>query len=375
MILRRFLPAVLFSALLVALYLSLPDRDALGRSLPVSLALGAGLGVVLQRTRFCFWCNAADWFRDRNPAGLLAIVTALAAGAFGHWVIAGVWVPDPYAGRLPPDAHIGPVSWTLAAGAFVFGLGMAISGSCVSAHFYRLGEGAYGSIIALLGAAVGFGLGFLSWNWLWLNDVITAPVIWIPAWLGHDGALALTLTLLAAAAGWLTLRARGAAVVPGRWPGVLGGALVGFIATLAWFRVGPLGVTAELGSLSRTAAVGLKLLPETLLGLDGLRGCATVVKEAQLSRNGVFVIGLVLASATSAHIAGDWRPVFPAPRDLPRLFIGGIMLGWGAMVALGCTVGVILSGIMVGALSGWVFAGTCLAGAWAGWLIRERFTR
>lgn len=34
-----------------------------------------------------------------------------------------------------------------------------------------------------------------------------------------------------------------------------------------------------------------------------------------------------------------------------------------AMVALGCTVGVILSGIMVGALSGWVFAVACFTRA------------
>ena len=34
------------------------------------------------------------------------------------------------------------------------------------------------------------------------------------------------------------------------------------------------------------------------------------------------------------------------------------------MVALGCTVGVLLSGIMAGALSGWVFAIACLGGIW-----------
>ena len=43
-------------------------------------------------------------------------------------------------GRLPPGAHIAPVSWVLGAGAFSFGVGMAIAGSCISAQFYRLGE-------------------------------------------------------------------------------------------------------------------------------------------------------------------------------------------------------------------------------------------
>ena len=36
------------------------------------------------------------------------------------------------------------------------------------------------------------------------------------------------------------------------------------------------------------------------------------------------------------------------------------------MTALGCTVGVLLSGIQAGALSGWVFLVFCAAGAIAG---------
>lgn len=358
---------------LSALYLTLPARDALGRPLPLSLALGAGFGLVLQRTRFCFWCIARDWFERRDPRGLLGILAALAVGAAGYAAIFGAWVPNPFAGRLPPDAHVGPVSLTLALGAFVFGLGMAISGSCISAHLYRLGEGVFGSVVALAGALAGFVLGFLSWNALYLWDIHRAVVIWLPAHLGHAGSLAASLAVLAMAALWLLTRPAPAEApdprhpLARRWPAVVGGILVGMIATIAYLRVGPLGVTAELGSIARTAADGAGWLPGTLYGLDGFAGCATLVKETVLSRNGVFVIGLVLASLASAALAGDFRPAWPMRARLPRLFLGGVMLGWGAMVALGCTVGVLMSGIMAGALSGWVFLIACYAGAWSGW--------
>lgn len=374
------LPVFVLAALaLVVLGLTMPDRDPLGRSLPVSLALGAAFGLVLQRGRFCFWCIWRDWLALRDPGGLIAILTALAIGAIGYALVFAVWVPDPSSGRLPPDAHVGPVSLTLAAGAFSFGLGMAISGSCISAHFYRLGEGSFGSLVALAGASVGFMLGFLSWNTLYLADLYRAPVIWLPKWLGHSGALALTLAVLAGLA-FPLLRAPLPQPVPAttareavlgrRWPAVLTGTLIGWIAVLAYFRAGPLGVTAELGSLARTAASAAGWLPQTLLGLDGFAGCTTLVKETLLSRNGVFVIGMILAATLSATLAGDWKPGLPPLRDLPRLFAGGLMLGWGAMVSLGCTVGVLLSGIMAGAFSGWVFAAFCLAGAWAGWRLR-----
>ncbi|MBK4217142.1 YeeE/YedE family protein [Paracoccus caeni] len=369
----------IFAALaLIVLYLNLPDRDALGRSLPVSLLLGGAFGLVLQRSRFCFWCISRDWFADRDPRGLLGILAALAVGIIGYAAIFGVWLPNPASGRLPPDAHIGPVSITMIAGSFVFGIGMALSGSCISAHFYRLGEGAFGSVIALLGAFIGFGLGFLSWNTLYVLDIYRAKVIWLPTYLGHGGALLVSLGLLGVAALWLLCQPMPAQpedhrfVLARRWPAVVGGILVGWIAMIAYFRVGPLGVTAELGSLARTSADAVGWLPQTLHGLDSFAGCATVVKEALFSRNGVFVIGMVLASAVSATLAGDWKPAPPAIRTLPRLFIGGLMLGWGAMVALGCTVGVLLSGIMAGALSGWVFLVACFAGAWIGWHLRGK---
>lgn len=365
---RLVLPMTAIAALMLLWFL-LPARDAIGRPLPLSLALGAAFGIVLQRSRFCFWCIARDWFDQGDPRGLLGILAALAVGAVGYAAIFEAWVPNPFAGRLPPDAHVGPISVTMATGALVFGLGMAVSGSCISAHLYRLGEGAFGSLVALAGVLAGFVLGFLSWNTLYLWDIHRSVVIWLPAHLGHAGSLALTLGVLGAVALWLR-RKPAPDPAPDRWPAVTGGLLVGFIATIAYLRVGPLGVTAELGSIARTGAGAADWLPVTLHGLDGFAGCATLIKETVLSRNGVFVIGLVLASLASATLAGQFRPVWPRPARLPRLFVGGLMLGWGAMVALGCTVGVLMSGVMAGALSGWVFLICCYAGGWLGWRLR-----
>nr|WP_305803839.1 YeeE/YedE thiosulfate transporter family protein [Ancylobacter sp. FA202] len=58
-------------------------------------------------------------------------------------------------------------------------------------------------------------------------------------------------------------------------------------------------------------------------------------------------------------------PRRPQWRDIAAGLAGGVLMGWGGMTALGCTVGVLLSGIHAGALSGWVF----LVAAFAGLLI------
>jgi uncharacterized membrane protein YedE/YeeE len=109
-----------------------------------------------------------------------------------------------------------------------------------------------------------------------------------------------------------------------------------------------------------------------LEGLDTLRGCATVVKETLLSNNGVFILALIAGSLAAALPAGEFKPSLPKLRELPRLITGGVLMGFGAMLALGCTVGVLLSGIMASALSGWVFLIFCGAGLYVGWWLRQR---
>lgn len=381
----RLVAAAIVAAILALGYAGLQTMGVEGRALTFALVAGIAFGVVLQRSRFCFYCNLRDLVEKRQAMGVLAILVALAVGAIGYTSIFGAWLPTPAPERLPPTAHIGPVSVVLAGASFVFGLGMAISGSCLSAHFYRLGEGSAVSPFAIIGALAGFGVGFATWNPLFNLATSSAVVVWLPHYLGYTGSLLLTLALLAGLAVlalWygrsgatatapiapqpLTLEGVARTIFINRWSGVAGGILVGLIGTLYYFRVAPLGVTAELGSVARTAGVALDLIPDRLYGLDVLRGCATVVKDALLSNNGVFVMGLVGGSFVTALIAGQFTPRMPTWTDVARGLGGGLLLGWGAMTALGCTVGVLLSGIQAGALSGWVFLVFCAAGAIAG---------
>ncbi|CAJ49449.1 putative membrane protein [Bordetella avium 197N] len=365
------MPAALILVALLAGAWRFADLPGPGRDLSLSLLLGTAFGVVLQRSRFCFYCIARDYLQAGETAGLYAILAALAVGTLGYLVVFGAFLPLPSAERLPPGAHIGPVSFALVLGAFVFGVGMAVSGSCISAHFYRLGEGATASPFALLGAVLGFVLGFLTWNPIYLALIQDAPVVWLPRHLGYGGTALLQLALLLLIVVWIARRDRPVpaevppatlweAVAYRRWPPALAGALVGAIGVVAYLRLAPLGVTAELGSVARTAADQAGWLPARLHGLDGFAGCATLVKEVLWSNNGVFVLGLVSGAWAAALNAGAFKP--RRPQRVTANFVGGVLMGWGGMTALGCTVGTLLSGIMAGALSGWIFGLACLAG-------------
>lgn len=348
--------------------------------LSFSLLSGAAFGYVIQRSRFCFYCISRDFIERREARGLLGLIAALAVGLLGYHAVFGVFVPDAASGRLPPGAHIGAISWALVFGATAFGLGMALAGSCISAVLYRIGEGAFSGLVVLPSVLLGFLLGFYCWNTVYLQFMQQSPTIWLPATLGYSGALLAQLTALAGLAILLLKFARDKAqlattpyqaIFMQRWPAYVGGILVALIATLAYLRVAPLGVTAELGSISRSLGSGLSSFPERLEGLDTLRGCATVVKESLLSNNGVFILALVAGAFAAALPAGDFNPSLPKLKELPRLIAGGVLMGFGAMLALGCTVGVLLSGIMASALSGWVFLIFCSTGLYVGWWFRQ----
>lgn len=379
------LAAVAVLLLLAAGVHLLGERSG-GRALAFALGLGAVLGIVLQRSRFCFYCHARDYFEGGDARGLLAIVLALAVGTVGMHVVMSGWLPVPQAGRLPPDAHIGPVSWALLLASLAFGAGMVVSGSCISAHWYRLGEGSPTAPFALLGAAGGFLLGFNSWNWLYSATIATAPVVWLPHHLGYAGSAVLQLVLLGAISAllWRRLPLAGMPLTApasfleavrrlllGRWSYAWGGLGVGLIAVVVVLRLRPLGVTAALGSAARTVGDAGGLTPQRLDGLDGFGGCVTAVVESLWQTPNALLVGGIVAGAWAAALAsGQFRPAWPSPGQAVRGLGGGVLLGWGAMTGLGCTVGNLLSGTMAGALSGWVFGAGVLFAVWAGLRLR-----
>lgn len=383
---RIILPALVIVGLCVFAW-RLDAEGGPSRQLAFALLTGTALGVVLQRARFCFLCNLRDLVQERDPRGVLSILAALAAGLVGYFVIFGMWLPVPAPDRLPPTAFIGPVSIALVLGAFAFGIGMAVAGSCISAHIYRLGEGHPTSPFALFGALIGFILGFRTWNTLFMADLTNGPVLWLPHHLGYAGALSLSLAglaVLAAIALWygraapvapsmaLSIRSALCSVFVTRWPAIIGGVLVGVIATFAYLRFAPLGVTNQISSWARNSANAAGFLPDTLYNLDTFRGCVAAVTDALLTPNGYLVLGIILGSFAAAFAAGKFQPSWPRPRQIAEGLLGGVLMGWGAMTALGCTIGVLLSGIHAGAVAGWVFLFACTSGVILGLFVYRR---
>ncbi len=345
----------------------------------LSLWLGISFGIVLQKSRFCFYCIGRDFIEKKNSEGLLGIITALIIGTLGYHLVFGAFLLEPVSPQLPPNAHISPVSIILVLGSFFFGLGMAIAGSCISAQLYRFGEGLLSALFAFIGIIFGFIFAYKIWNYLYLNFIYDSPTIWFPHYFGYAGSIVFQILVLSVLAllffkfhrkqkkqntlSWWKIK----------WPTYVGGILVGLIGSAAYLRVAPIGVTAEIGNISRSFAEFLNIMPLRLEGFDTLRGCIRVVKTIFFTDNGLFIFGLILGSFASAIFSENFKIQIPSYLEIKKSFIGGVFMGFGSMIALGCTVGNLLSGIMAASLSGWVFLIFCSIGLYYGWLLKNKY--
>jgi hypothetical protein len=154
-----------------------------------------------------------------------------------------------------------------------------------------------------------------------------------------------------------------------RWSPVATGAMVGIIGVIAYLRIEPLGVTRQISTTTRTTMENRGVGPEVINGIDRMAGCIAVVSDA-ITNNGWLILGIVVASFAAALSGNRFKLSKLTPRNTFTALLGGILLGWGSMISLGCTIGVLLSGTQAFAISGWVFFAFAFLGVWVGLKLR-----
>jgi uncharacterized membrane protein YedE/YeeE len=367
-------------------------------------ALGLGVGLVLQRGRLCFAGAFRDLFLMRNGTMLRAILVGLAIATPVFALIESRAVPEPSFGALAAGAHVVPLGLNLPVGGLLFGIGMVVAGGCVSGTLYRIGEGYVASWASLVGILLGLSVAAHTWNGWYTLTIQSAPLGWLPTSLGYGGAVVLTWVALAAAfVGTLWWEARGASGAPfamptGRRaqsaPVTLGDHLRALHATvlgkgwsplaavtalvvlnIAAFLIDtPLGVTGELAAWADRAAGLVGLAAGPLLGTDTLAGCNLSVGSAGvINATTLLDAGLVFGALVAALAAREFKVRMPRQRRrYVQSFAGGTLMGYGAGIGVGCTIGAFFSAIPSLGLSGWIFGVALLAGAGIGTQIIRR---
>lgn len=329
------------------------------------LLLGLVFGAVVQRSNFCTMGAVSDMVLLGDRSRLRSWVLAIAVAMLGSQLLHLTGLID-----LKASIYTGAtLNWFGAIlGGLLFGFGMVQAGGCGNRTLVRFGAGNLKSLLVVLMIAIaGYATlrGLLGPLRLWLetNTAINLKSFGIasqalPDLLAHlfgmDVRLLrwlLALALPALLLVWVFRDAR----FRSKPALILGGLIVGLVIIGGWAVTGILGADdfepVPLASMTFVAPVGSTL--QYLMTFTGARmdfGISTV-------------FGVILGAFLMAKADGTFRiEGFTTPQDLVSHILGGLLMGFGGVLALGCTVGQGLTGIATLALGSFVAVGGIMIG-------------
>lgn len=307
------------------------------------LVVGAVLGVVMQRGRFCVTAMMRDIFMQRSWRTFVALLVVISVHAIGIAALTSTGVIAPGDSTFAPAAVVG--------GGFLFGLGIILAGGCASGTWFRSAEGLVGSWIALAmyavsAAAMKYGAlaGFDGWMKSWDSGLTTIPeLVGVSPWWFAIALSVLTFFLVRHFRSEDAKRPKAARLNQPVWKRPLNlytaGALIGLIGVIAWPLSAATGRNSGLGITTPTA----NTLQYTVTGDEGFIDWGVLL-----------VLGLLIGAFIAAKATGEFRVRIPDATTAVRSVAGGLLMGVGATLAGGCTVGNGMVQTSLFSFQGWV---------------------
>ncbi len=269
---------------------------------------------------------------------------------------------------------LAPIGVAVVLGAFLFGIGMQIAGQCASGAMFSAGGGNLRGLVTILGFIVGVTTA------AWSFDTWSAWPILPTASLTHEfggfGAVAVHLAMVGLALLLATAyeryrrgRVEGLLAdrtadmrLAGRWPLLWGAVGLGIAAVLIVLLSG-----RPWALISAYALWGSKLVAVT--GEDvsfwGHWAANPNVLDQSIFADAASVVDLatIAGAMLAAGVTGRFALRGGVPvKGLALALIGGLVMGFGARLSVGCNIGAFFSGIISGSLHGWIWGIFALAG-------------
>ena len=350
--------------------------------------LGFVFGAVANRTNFCTMGSVSDVVNMGSWGRMRMWLLAIAVAIIGTHALQLAGLID-----LSKSFYTRPnFTWlSYILGGFLFGVGMTLGSGCGSKTLVRLGGGSLKSVVVFVFFGIAAYMTLKGLFAIWRTTLLDPVAID----LGRHGIARQDLpTLLAALTGGsvralelgVALAIAGALLVfvfkdrefRASFDHILGGTVIGLTIVGGWYVTGHIGFAENpqtledtffgtnsrtIESLSYTAPVGFTI---ELLMLWSDKSLTVTFGVAA-------VIGIVLGSAAYALASRTFRwEGFAGTEDTAMHVIGGILMGFGGVTALGCTIGQGLTGFSTLALGSIlvflaIVAGSALTMKWQYW--------
>ena len=305
-------------------------------------------GAIASRTQFCTMGAVSDWVnmgsKTRFRVWVMAMGVALIGAQFLNWnglidLRESIYLSTSFTWL----GHI--------IGGLLFGIGMTLGAGCGQRTLVRLGGGNLKSLVLLmvLGISAYMTLrGLLALLRLEINDPTVMdlslrdiPTQGIPDilsyWTGVSPAM-LTILCVMVLGGGALLYALKDRAVRASFDNLLAGIGLGLLIVGAWYTTGVIGFDdfdpVQLEGASFVAPVG-----NTISYLMTFTG-------AQINFGIATAIGLVVGSFVYSILSGTFRVESFANRsDLVNHLYAGVLMGFGGVLGLGCTIGQGVTGL------------------------------
>ncbi|MBL1407026.1 MAG: mmebrane protein [Hyphomicrobiales bacterium] len=354
--------------------------DASALQLPsAGLIAGALLGYVARRNFFCTLTSLEQYWYGNNSHGVRTWVLAAVSAAIITQTFIYLGYADP-SNSFYLSTNFGWLGAII--GGITFGIGMALIGTCAFGALIRLGGGSLKSLMAIivLGlSAISAQRGLLSLSRTELFDHFKIDFTFagnqsIPniasSLLGKDINLAVTIVLIIVPLIWVFTNVS----YRTNTKGMVTAATIGAVISLGWVVTSRFAEQSfdivQIESASFVSPIG-----DTILQFAFLAG---IVPDYGVG----MIVGTVMGAALAACMADNvrWEACDDA-RELSRHILGAVFMGFGGVLAIGCTIGQGVSAASLLTISAPITICSILIGARLGlaWLIegsiKAAFTR
>ncbi|MEA1924484.1 MAG: YeeE/YedE family protein [Candidatus Altiarchaeota archaeon] len=343
------------------------------------IVVGVLIGFGFQKGRFCIYMAHREILLMKNWEMMKALILTILLIMVGYLFVSdqGIGLMSDVTDGTFTAISPRPAIWLAAlVGGFIFGIGTVLAGGCAAGTTYRAGEGYIGNMVAvvtlMLGASIGM-FGVLSpmigelkktafkYTPLHASEPISNPTVYdillkefgISAWYTAAAIIFLVAIIWILKSGFSLpqIMPKGGFklenIMKHKWTKWKAGVFIAFVVVGGLLTHSAAQALSGQGhNYSVCAACGLVRFTNNYFSTNG----------NLFEWSGLMMVGLVLGAFISAQFSGEFGLRVPEGKIILQAGLGGFLMGLGAVAALGCTVGHILSGapaLSIGSLIGW----------------------
>jgi hypothetical protein len=309
----------------------------------LGLLAGMVFGAVTNKTNFCTMGAVSDWInigsKDRLRAWFLAIGLAILISQTMH-AIGVINLSD----ALYLTPNFGWLGYIL--GGFLFGIGMTLASGCGQRTLVRVGGGNLKSLVVVMFLGLTAYMTMRGLLALFRVNAIEVTNInlassgiadqgigtMLAAVTGIENMARLNMIVAALLGGGLVVYAFASKSFRGSLDNILAGVVIGLIIPAGWYITGVIGFDdfdpVRLESYTFIGPTG-----ESLMYLMTFTGSTVNFGIAA-------VFGVILGSFVYVVLTRKFRvETFTDRDDMIRHIAGGVFMGFGGVLALGCSIG------------------------------------